>query len=442
MLIGLLQIGLKEGITHQQALFQWNNPNANTATGITAVDCPVYVDIVDASEIINIHICGEDNADGLSIDIYDENGTTLLDSTTLATSNVDCADDFNGVLTGGYEFAPGSAGTYQIRLDNTDGNDLTLNRFDVFVKTNAADVVDPRIDQGRLWAYRWAFDAGSFDETASTSANLYAVIDGGFSSTYYVWELNLDAFAGFVYELVANNLGLESPNADGTVVAGLSGCIDTDSVAPCPNVSGNINVVPSVYKLYLSDPAVSYPRPNTVPEISNFRFLDDDGVDDSISPSDTVSVQDTGLFFFETNLATTGTYTITIDVTGDGVFGLGDVFLNGPAVPGVQSVIWNGRDNSGVAIPNGNYQAQIVLKTGEFHFTAADAETSGGNTGRLGLTINAVLMMVQSILPIKCTGMTQHIWASQTRSHLIKMVHSNITTGVLFPVREMEIGLS
>ncbi|WP_169745657.1 beta strand repeat-containing protein [Sulfurovum lithotrophicum] len=306
------------------------------------------------------------------------------------SSNVDCTDDFNGILSGGYEFIPGAVGTYQIRLDNTQGTQDVLKRFDVFVKTNPGDDVDPRIDQGRLWAYRWAFDAGSFGDSHSTSANLYAVVDGGFNGSYYTWELDLDHFAGYVYELTANNLGLTSPNADGTIVAALSGCIDSDSAAPCPSVSGNRNYVEAQYKLYLSNPAASYPRPTTLPEITNFHFLDDQGVDDSISPSDTVTVQDTGNFLFTTNLAISGTYTIIIDVNNDDVFGSGDVFLNGTAVPGDNSVNWNGVDNSGNTVPNGTYKAQIVLKTGEFHFTAADAETSGGS-GNNGLTINAVL---------------------------------------------------
>jgi hypothetical protein len=79
-----------------------------------------------------------------------------------------------------------------------------------------------------------------------------------------------------------------------------------------------------------------------------------------------------------------------IDINSDDVFGSGDVFLNGEAVAGDNVVRWNGVDNSGHTITNGSYKAQIILKTGEFHFTAWDAETSGGPNFD-GLTINAVL---------------------------------------------------
>ena len=388
---GSWQIGLKEGLSHAQPLFQWNDTDVNVNTGIKALERPIYVDITDPDEIINIHVCGESNADTLSIEIYDENGTILLDAALLSAANVDCSHDFSTSLAGGYEFAPGVTGTYQIRLDNMKSSTAKLNRFDLFVKPDASAIVDPTVDQGRLWAYRWAFDAGTYDESASTSANLYAVADGGFNNTYYVWELNLDHFAGYVYELVANNTGLKSPNEDGTSVAGLSGCIESGSAAPCPVVSGNVNSIPDMYKLYFSDPAVSYPRPKTLPKISNFRFLDDEGVDDSISPSETITIQDTGDFFFTTNLATPGTYTIIIDINNDDVFGNGDVYLNGTALPGDQNVSWDGRDNTGVPISNGNYKANIILKTGEFHFVAADVETSGGDNGGLGLTINTVL---------------------------------------------------
>jgi len=395
---GSWQMGLNEGATHEQPLFEYDNSYNNTDTGIEAKLRPLYVDIVNANEVINISLCAVNNDNDIRIEIYNETGTTQLNTTFTSTSgNVACDDDFTGTLSTPYQFTAPTVGTYQIRIfnDSGDNSNGVFKRFDVTVTPDASTAVNPRLDGGRLWAYRLGFrcTAGNacYGVNYATSADLYTVVDGGFNNSYYVWQLDLNDFAGYAYELVSNDLGLESPNPDGTVVAGLSGCIDTDDdpTNGCSSVSGNRNNVAPINKIYFSYPSLSYDRPTTLPEISDFRFLDEDGVDDSISPSDTLLVQDTGNFFFNTNLATTGTYTITIDIDQDGTFGLGDVFLNGPATPGENNVSWNGKDNSGNAIPNGSYQAQIVLKTGEFHFTAADAETSGGS-GQ-GLTINAVL---------------------------------------------------
>ncbi len=342
--------------------------NGNSHNQILSTQRPLYIDILDQNEVINIHVC-----ESVSVTIYDEADNVVLPLTSLNAS-VSCTDDFNSTLSGGFDFTPASVGTYRIEFSGTS----SLTRFDIYVKPDGTTtMIDPREDQGRLWAYELNFNAGSFSDSASTSANLYAVADGGFTATYYVWELNLDHFAGYVYTLLANNLGLNSPNSNGVIVAGMSAPSSGNSISP-------------LYKVYFSKPEKSYPRPTVQVALSNFKFIDDAGVDNTISPSDTLTIQDTGNFFFNTNLTSSGTYTISIDVNGDGVVGSGDVFLNGVATPGQNTVHWNGKDNNGNTIPNGAYQAQIVLKTGEFHFTGEDVETSGG-PGSNGLTINAVL---------------------------------------------------
>ena len=119
---GSWQMGLKDGLTYEQPLFQWNSSYNSDATGLEVKERPLYIDINNASETINIHVCGTANTDDLTIEIYDEGGITLLDSVTLTDSNVNCTDDFTAILVGGYEYTPGVAGTYQIRLDIQLGN--------------------------------------------------------------------------------------------------------------------------------------------------------------------------------------------------------------------------------------------------------------------------------------------------------------------------------
>jgi len=392
---GSWQMGLKDATRHHdhnQALFQWDSTYSDPAnTGIEQEERPLYVDILNPGEIINIHLCGENNNNDLRIEFWPEDGSGSkpLKSIDLNSGNVGCTDSFDHTLSGGVEWTPPTTGTYQIRLDNRSGHEKYLKRFDVYVKSNYNDVVDPTENQGRLWGYRLAFNAYDYDDDHSTNADLYAVVDGGFVNSYYVWQLNLDHFAGYRYELTANNLGLVSPNPDGSIVAGLSGCIDSSETAPCPAPHGNRNHVDPLYKLYLSNPQTKYPRPLGQPVITNLKFLDDQGVDDSISPNGDHN-QDTGNFTFTTNLATKGTYTITLDINGDGQIDAHDVFLSGLAVSGPNTINWDGKANDGTPVPNGSYRVQTELKIGEFHFTAADVETSGGS-GNNGLTINAVL---------------------------------------------------
>jgi len=404
---GSWQMGLEEGTGHVQNLFQWDTPEVAISQGITLQKRPLYVDILDKDEIINIHLCGENTSDNLRIEIWPEDGSGVnpLARKDLYEGNIynrygrlDCSNNFSSTLSDGYEFTPGVVGTYQIRLINTNNNRAYFKRFDVYVKQDQNDDVIPSENQGRLWAKRWTFENYSFLEKDSTSSNLYAVVDGGFVNSYYVWELDLTNFAGNTYEIVANSLGLTGAPSVVSTVTGLSACVDATlgssaSSGTCPNVGSHdpVNSVEAIYPIYLSNPTKNYPRPTTIPEITNLEFLDDQGKDDSISPNGDHD-QDTGYFTFTTNLATNngGTYTIAIDIVNDGITGgPGDVFLTGTAVPGANNRIqWDGKANDGSAVPAGDYKAQITLKTGEFHFTAADVETSGGD--QAGLTINAV----------------------------------------------------
>jgi flagellar hook assembly protein FlgD len=73
-----------------------------------------------------------------------------------------------------------------------------------------------------------------------------------------------------------------------------------------------------------------------------------------------------------------------IDANQDGIFGntvasVDDVYLTGVMNSGANSITWKGRNNAGVALPNGVYQAQLQARLGEYHFVAVDAESSGGN---------------------------------------------------------------
>jgi len=192
------------------------------------------------------------------------------------------------------------------------------------------------------------------------------LIPGGRPSTNYVWQLDLNNFAGYGYNLVANSLGLDAPN---------SGYSDDKTG----------NSVSYQFPQYVGYPAIADPRPTTAPSVTNVRFVDSDGQDYAISPDGTTGVQDSGVFEFNTDV--TGTYSVLIDLNQDGIYGnAGDRQLLGLASVGLNQVPWDGTDANGATPSPGTYYAQVRVQMGEYHFIANDAETSGGGTNN-GLTI-------------------------------------------------------
>ncbi|NJN76169.1 MAG: VWA domain-containing protein [Synechococcaceae cyanobacterium RL_1_2] len=336
------------------------------------------------------------------------NNPANVTSSQLDLNNNGLADDGNIAK---YNTNPGAGGQgpglYEIRLRNltNTSNSGDFRQFDISLTPNTTTLPNPTASPGRLWSYIWTFDADSFAATQAIDSNLYIVVPGGFLGTNYIWELDFDSFAGNVYELSANDLGLESISIDGNRVFGQSASIrgETNLSTPDP-VSPGGNSINPMYRQYLSFPNTNTsvnvigPDPSSVPIIQNFRFEDEDGVDNTISPGNTAGVQDQGFFKFTPGQA--GTYEIIIDIDDDGnegngfnpdgLFGVGDVFLKGTTDAGVELVIpWAGTSNNGTALPEGIYQAQLKAIIGEYHFTAGDAETSGGaNDGSRGIRVN------------------------------------------------------
>lgn len=357
---GSAQIGLSQGLLDHQAGL------ANYA--IDSDSASLFVDVAAAGEVINVSICGVNNTDALTIEVFNPSGTSVH-TASLASSNVDCADPMNAALTTPDRYVTAIAGTHRIELQNTNGaafGDSYFTRYDVSITPDVLTDPDPTVAAGRLWAYSWNFNAGAFDETNSTDANYYALVPGGRPSTNYVWQLDLNNFAGFGYNIVANDIGVDAPNSGySTPRAG--------------------NAVTYKFPVYTGVPANANPEPSAPPQISNLRFVDDAGQDHGISPGNTIGVQDSGNFEFDSDVG--GTYAIFIDTDQNGVFGnAGDVLLLGPVTIGTNTAPWDGTDTNGSTLAPGTYNAQINIRMGEYHFIAGDAETSGGPV-QDGLTI-------------------------------------------------------
>ena len=374
--------------SYQTNLTQWLSEYnyAGPASNFSSSLHPLYVILNNSTEVINVSLCGAADADDVRFEIYDVTGTTRYYTASLTTSTQAtlCTNTFAAALNPPTAFrwtptdytgagSPLGAGTYQIRLYNDASSGVWLRRYDITVTSNKTTNPNPTVSEGRLYAYNWAFGDASLGSTDATDANYYVLVPGGQPSTNFVWQLDLNDFNGGYFDIIANNKGVNKPNSPFSVPQ-----------------SGN--TVMQLYPIYLGYPVNALPPPILPPQITNYSFVDSAGVDQSISPSSTATVQDSGTFRFTSDVS--GRYWIFIDANQDGIFGntvgtVDDVYLTGDMIAGANSVIWDGKNNAGTVLPVGVYQAQLQARIGEYHFIASDAETSGGGTNN-GLTIYGV----------------------------------------------------
>ncbi len=357
----------------QMGLEQWMLDNQRAIDQGYATDdasASMFVDILSPGEVINVSLCGANATDDITVEFYaPSNNTTPVNTQSLTDANMSCSDPMTAPLTNPMRYTALETGAYRLVLQNTTNTgfgDSLFTRYDITVTPDAATDPDPTEAGGRLWAYSYSFNARGFEEENSTDANYYAKVPGGRPNTEYVWQLDLNNFAGFGYNLSANSVGVDAPNSGYST----------------PTAGNNANYL---HQMYVSYPAQFDPRPTTPPALSAVRFVDSAGQDYAISPGATSGIQDDGVFEFTTDV--TGTYSVLIDLNQDGIYGnAGDRQLLGEAVIGLNQVPWDGRDAAGNAPPLGIYYSQVQIHMGEYHFIANDAETSGGTED--GLTVH------------------------------------------------------
>jgi hypothetical protein len=367
------------GFSSAEGIYQFgtdlNQPLSTTTS--------IFIHVPNDGDIIRTHLCrvleggtaqpGESvKADIFSVQMV--NGILekdiLIQALSSTVANIDCAHDFTTTLpktpaTGELmEYTVPTAGIYAIELD-TPGTHYGRWDFSIVPGGTPDADVDPTIDSGNVFSYHWRINrlSNMGDIISSTDANLYALVDGGFANTEYVWEIDLNEFAGSEYELTANSIGLAEPNS-GTSATFVDG-----------SVTGQ-------YPVYVSYPTGANPSaaPVASPTLTDiFTFVDDGaGLDNAISPDGDLN-EDTGDFSFTSDV--NGTYALTIDLNNDGLFNSGDRVLIGEVDADVLNTInWDGTDASGATVDNGEYDVQLSLRVGEMHVVVSDAETSGGGT--------------------------------------------------------------
>lgn len=248
-------------------------------------------------------------------------------------------------------FAATATGTYYISFRKSAPVDLLP--YDISVVPDLATPArpfSPPGGRGRLHSTRWGFDAGAYVQTAGTNAQFYVNAPGAVPGSSYIWQMDLRGLAGYVYDVIANDTGLDAPYSRSS---------RSRWITPEPKNS-------PLYDIYLTPPPATDPAVR--PQVA-FTGTGGNGITMEGSG---------GKFRFRSNL--TGSYQIVIDANRDGVFdggtGSADAILAGRAVPGANDAIWNGRTAGGAVVGAGSYPAKLFLRVGEFHFVAYDDENN------------------------------------------------------------------
>ncbi len=305
----------------------------------------------------------------LKVDILDAStetftwtGRTASDSFDNPNTNVSITVTApNGTSLG--TFATGSTitplagvnGAYEIRMTSASvTQDDVLSTYDVTVNPT------PSAPAGRLHSTRWVFDASTFTQANATNASFYAIVDGGDDDHTGVVELKLEGLAGFIYDIVANDTGVDGSEA-GRSVRQIG------------------NTLTPEFEIYLNPPSTAT-YTVVAPTVDDFLFQ---GLDENGSPTANsacnglVPGQTSGNFTFTSNVG--GRYALICDLNDDGVFDQSsdnDLSLRGAVTSGSNTVSWNGTNNGGNFVRDGTYDCMATISVGDYHYVGRDIETS------------------------------------------------------------------
>jgi fimbrial isopeptide formation D2 family protein/uncharacterized repeat protein (TIGR01451 family) len=215
-------------------------------------------------------------------------------------------------------------------------------------------------------------------------------------------QLNSDLYIltqdGYQYRTALNGLDpfgfIFFANAQGLLSGGQPIYRSGQAVDPrdklIPSLLGGVVIEPAKHKLFFTLPnsdaiaALGY-SPVAIPPLpaQNFLFTGAGG-----GSGNQTFVGVGGTFSFDAPQS--GNYQIIIDVNNDGVYSsaAGDRILEGSALLGSNTVVWDGKNGNGVNVPalpgNAPYNSRIILKGGEYHFPMIDAE---GNANGFSITM-------------------------------------------------------
>ncbi|MBD1824699.1 DUF11 domain-containing protein [Cyanobacteria bacterium FACHB-DQ100] len=262
--------------------------------------------------------------------------------------------------------------------NNSQGNSVAA--WDVTVRSN--DINSTQDFPGRLFTYYLTLFTGGNRRFLNFS--IYPVTNDGYQYRITLRGLDPDGFV--VY---GNQVGFF--DSDGKtplyrdVIGGDENLADLESGVSLarPQFATFLNLPNQAalsavtrYDINGNQLLGSIPLIPVRPSVSDLKFLGKFNQNTSV-------VNQGGTFTFNSSIA--GNYQLVIsrdgidfDPTNPNNRALRGVMFN----LGIQSVDWNGQDNSGVAFPVGTYPARIRVHAGEYHFPLLDAENNvnGGPT--------------------------------------------------------------
>ncbi|MDQ6722635.1 MAG: DUF11 domain-containing protein, partial [Candidatus Dormibacteraeota bacterium] len=244
----------------------------------------------------------------------------------------------------------------------------SIAAWDATVRDNLTSTVNVT---GRVFAYYLALFTGG--NGLPVFPTIYAVTRDGYR--YRVDLRGMDPNGWLVY---GNQLGFL--DSDGTTplyhdaVAAAGG-----SPGQLTNIQGGVSLALPSFPLFFEPPALAtiaalgIPAAPIAPTMSAISFTGTVG-------GNTSTVNSGGTFKFTTNVP--GVYDIVISRNGANFDPTlpANRSLRGSRGAGINTVVWNGRDNSNTPFPVGSYQAHVALHGGEYHFPMIDVEnnTQGG----------------------------------------------------------------
>jgi len=302
-----------------------------------------------------------------------------------------------GGVAGGYvpcNYTAPSTGIYDIAFLGPDGFSANGDG------TVAADVAltDPNDFSGAQGTSVAAWDATVRASLASTSN-----VTGRVFTYYLALFTGGNAFPVFpsVYPITTDGyqyrVDLRGMDPNGWLVYGNQvGFLDSDGVTPLyhdavadatgspgqlTGIQGGVSFALPSFPLFFEPPSAAaiaglgIPVAPTAPVMTSLSFIGNVGGNTSL-------VNTGGTFTYTSNVP--GVYEIVISRDGvnfDPTLPT-NRSLRGVRPAGVQTVVWDGKDNSGAFFPVGTYQVRARFHGGEYHFPMIDVEndTTGGPT--------------------------------------------------------------
>jgi uncharacterized repeat protein (TIGR01451 family) len=333
------------------------------------------------------------------------------------------AQELNGVLPGGYtpcQQLVNESGVWEVTFvspnplagnaDNpprtllaTDLWDLAVDpdaqpttvrwirAWDVTVSRVAAPATAADLISGRVYADYMPLNMGANIEGMRVFTSIVHV----YTEDGYIYEVNMNGIDAFGFQFLSNNKGFR--DATGAPIfrsVQLTG----------PNANQNF---PPGFDIHLPNlPDTQFDQTHKIffnyPDTATFDLLDNANVpspsgpvkfqfppippeapltlefygSEANTPGNAGTAPLTGYFRF--NAPRTATYSITLDVNRDGIYGnTPDRVLNFYAAnPGIVDVVWDGLDEVGNRVLAGDvgYDVQVVMYAGEVHFPFLDPE--------------------------------------------------------------------